>query len=265
MNSAVNAIYDNGVLHEWQRLDTSVAHLEFCTTLHLIQKYFPKTGHVADIGGGPGRYTVELLKQGYQVTLVDLSEKAVAFAKTKCDELKLQPERIIQGDARDLSWLETDTFDAVLLMGPLYHVRQNQDRHHILEDLKRILKPDGVALVAYMNAWGVMRSSLTNHPDRFSNLDMAHSMLDTFEEGVWYYSTPPIALAEIRSVGLEILSYAGAEGFVGGGGMKPILAHLAESNPLAYDNVVHLAVETCELPQYRDTTDHLHIISQKSC
>jgi S-adenosylmethionine-dependent methyltransferase len=76
-----------------------------------------------------------------------------------------------------------------------------------------------------------------------------------------YWSTPEAALGEVKKARLEVISYAGAEGFVGG--MGPLLERLAADNPEAYANVVQVAAETCELEQYRDNTDHLHIVVRK--
>jgi hypothetical protein len=76
-----------------------------------------------------------------------------------------------------------------------------------------------------------------------------------------YWSTSEAALQEIEGADFEVLSYAGAEGFTGGMGV--ILEQLASNDPEAYENVVQIAAETSELEQYRDGTDHLHIVARK--
>jgi hypothetical protein len=45
--------------------------------------------------------------------------------------------------------------------------------------------------------------------------------------------------------------------------MGPPVEQLSADNPEAYANVVQVAAETSELPQYRDSTDHLHIVVRK--
>jgi hypothetical protein len=45
--------------------------------------------------------------------------------------------------------------------------------------------------------------------------------------------------------------------------MGVILEQLATDNPDAYENVVQMAAETSEMKQYRDGTDHLHIVARK--
>ena len=42
-----------------------------------------------------------------------------------------------------------------------------------------------------------------------------------------------------------------------------LLEQLAMDHPEAYENIVQMAAETSELEQYRDGTDHLHIVARK--
>jgi SAM-dependent methyltransferase len=261
MSKAVRDFYGADALREWQRADTPYSRLEFQSTLHLIGKYFPARGHIADIGGGPGRYTLELLRRGYEVTLFDLTEELLQLARAQIEAAGLHANAVLQGDARDLSALASETFDGALLMGPLYHTAEAQDRTRILSEQKRTLKPGGVALAAYLNSWGVIRTGLTDFPQRFGDLGAARAMLGDFDLGIWHLSTPEGALAEVQSAGFEVIAYAGAEGFAGG--MRSTLDSLAKEHPQAYENVVQLAVETSEVAQYRDTTDHLHVLCRK--
>jgi ubiquinone/menaquinone biosynthesis C-methylase UbiE len=64
-------------------MDLPLCRIEFASTLALIDSYFTKGMTVADIGGGPGRYTIELLKRGCGVTLFDLSAENIALAMSE--------------------------------------------------------------------------------------------------------------------------------------------------------------------------------------
>ncbi len=77
MNKEVEKFYNNKVNEEWERLETAWSKLEFEATKMLINKYFPRKGLVCDIGSGPGRYAIELIKSGYKVTLIDVSKKSL--------------------------------------------------------------------------------------------------------------------------------------------------------------------------------------------
>ncbi len=74
---------------EWDRLDIPLFRIELATTLELIDSYFKKGDRVADIGGGPGRYMIELLRRGCRATLFELSPENVAFAEAKVAEMGL--------------------------------------------------------------------------------------------------------------------------------------------------------------------------------
>ncbi len=269
MGDIVREFYNKNVASEWQRLETPLCDIEFASTLRLIDRYFPQQGHVCDIGSGPGRYAIELLRRGYSVTLFDLAEELLRFAQTQIEALGLQAEQFIHGDARDMSRLRTEAFDAALLMGPMYHIIEPAERAGVLGELSRILKSGGTAIVAYLNSWGIMRTGVVDFPHWYRDLTFLRSMLSEhvfkgrelsgFTECYW--STPKAAVAEVEGAGLDVVSYAGAEGFAGG--MRPLLERLAEKDPEVYANVVKMAAETSELEQYRDSTDHLHIVVRR--
>ena len=268
MSDVVRGYYDREVEREWGRLDRPYRRLELVTTRHLVSRYFPSGGHLADIGGGPGRYTVELLQRGYRVTLVDISPRAVAFAEAKLAELGLQAEAALCGNARSLPSLPSEAFDGALLMGPLYHLVDEAGRAQAVAELWRILRPGAPAIVAFLNPWGILRAGLAEFADAYRRLDYVRALLtdwvqtgeqEGFTEAV--FLTPPQALRELEVAGFEIVTYAGAEAFAAG--MSDELSQMAGNDPVAYENVLRLTEETCELPQYRDATEHLHVVVRR--
>ena len=269
MSKYVRDYYDSAPEREWERLDAGLSRIEFASTLRLIEKYFPANGAICDIGSGPGRYSIELAKRGYPVTLFDLSTKLLGRAERAFATEGLRAERFIQGDARDLGVFDDESFDAVLLLGPLYHLIERDDRSLALNEMIRILKPGGRAIVAFLNSWGLLRSGIVDFPKRYVNAAFLRGMLgeQTFEDHELsgftecHWSNPEIAGDDLREAGLRIVSYAGVEGFVGG--MAPLLESLRESEPAAFENVLKFAAETSELPQFRDATDHVHFVVEK--
>lgn len=269
MSKHVKDYYDAAPEREWERLETGLSRIEFASTLRLIEKYFPSSGAICDIGSGPGRYAIELARRGYRVTLFDLSGKLLERAKQAFTSKKTGAERFVQGDARDLSCFDDESFDAVLLLGPLYHLIERDDRLRALSETIRILKPGGRAIVAFLNSWGLLRCGITGFPKRFNDPDFLRSMLGerTFEDRErpnfteCHWSNPEIAGTELQDAGLRIVSYAGAEGFPNG--MAPLLETLGKSEPEAYENVLEFAAETSELPQFRDTANHVLFVVEK--
>ena len=267
MSEIVKKYYNENADSEWQRLLPPYQQVEFTTTMHLIEQYFPKQGHICDIGCGPGRYALELLKRGYKVTLFELSDRELEIAKKNIKEENLKAEAFICENALNLHVLESESYDACLLMGPMYHILNRDDRLHILNQLKRILKKDGMAIIAYLNSWGILKAGVTEFFDETTDFEHMIRLLDeqaldekmSFTEA--YFSTPVKALEEINDAGFEYISYAGAESFLSG--ISTELTRLYKEQPNVYKDLLEVAKRTCELPQYRDATEHLHVVVRK--
>lgn len=131
--------------------DTDRGTLARLRTWDIFDRFLPDSGHVADIGGGPGVHAVHLVERGYQVTLVDPVHQHVDKATRAGAGVGLSCHF---GDARDLP-LPDAIFDAALLMGPLYHLGDTEDRQRALQETLRVLRPGGrlVAEVITRHAW----------------------------------------------------------------------------------------------------------------
>ena len=55
----------------------------------------------------------------------------------------------IQGNALDLSVYPENTFNLVLVLGPMYHLFTESDKLRCLEEAVRVAKPGGIIFVAY--------------------------------------------------------------------------------------------------------------------
>jgi len=265
VSEVVQKYYDECVEREWERLTRPYRRFELVSTLRLIDEHFPPAGRIVDIGGGPGRYTIELARRGYKVTLIDLSPGNVARACQELTRLGLATEDVRQGDARDLSSIPDCTFDAALLLGPMYHLVDEADRRAALDELRRVLKPGAPAIVGFLNPWGILRSGLTEFPKQYSDEPAIRKLLSTcvqvgeqeaFTEAA--FVTPPQAIAELRAAGFAVDTRAGVEGFAAG--MLDAVERIAAEGPAAYEVVVRLVAETCDLPAFRDSTEHLHVV-----
>ncbi|MEN6370136.1 MAG: methyltransferase domain-containing protein [Thermotogota bacterium] len=268
MSEVVRDYYNREVDSEWERLSRPHGRLEMESTLRLIGEHFPPAGRVADIGGGPGRYAIELLRHGYRVTLVDLAERNVKFAQAKLAELGLTADAVVCADARDLSFLAAESFDAALVLGPMYHLVEEADRRTALLELRRILKPGAPAIVGFINPWGVLRAGLGEFPELYVDDTLIRQLLSTcaqvgeqraFTEAS--FLTPPQAIVELREAGFSVDVRVGAEGFAGG--MSVEVRKLAEEHPEAYENVLRLVAETCDMPAFRDSTEHLQVVVRR--
>ena len=113
--------------------------LEFDTTMHFFKEYSPKRGLVLDAGGGPGRYTLELAKLGYDVVLLDLTPELLDIARNQFKKAKVtdRVKQVLQSSIDDLSMFGDNTFDAVVCLGALSHVTDKEDRERTIDELVR--------------------------------------------------------------------------------------------------------------------------------
>lgn len=135
---------------EWGRLEREP--VEFQVNWHYMRKYMPRAGSVLDNGAGPGKYSMELAQAGFRVTLTDLTPRLVEVAKAKAKELHLEEqfEGFHAADARDLHMIEDEQFDSSFMLGPMYHLQEENDRVKAVKELNRVTKRDGLVFVAFM-------------------------------------------------------------------------------------------------------------------
>ncbi len=145
--------------HEEHRLTTRHGQVEFNTSLHYILKLAKNGDKIADIGAGTGRYSIELCHRGFDVTAVELVPHNLEILRSKHENIKTW-----QGDARNLHFLEDETFDVTLLFGPMYHLHGEENKIKALNEAKRITKKGGYILVAYvMNEYSVISYCFREH------------------------------------------------------------------------------------------------------
>jgi ubiquinone/menaquinone biosynthesis C-methylase UbiE len=114
----------------------------------LLERYLPAPpAFVADVGGGPGRYAVWLAERGYHVHLVDPVPLHVEQARAAARGRQATLASAETGDARALR-LADASVDAVLLLGPLYHLREREERLQALAEARRVCRRGGVIIAA---------------------------------------------------------------------------------------------------------------------
>jgi ubiquinone/menaquinone biosynthesis C-methylase UbiE len=140
--------------------------MEFAVTLRALKDYLPPApAQILDIGGGPGRYAIALAQRGYRVTLFDLSQACLELAKQKVCEAGAKIAGFEHGDARDLSRFADESFDGVLLMGPLYHLLTEGERRQAIREAYRVLKRERIIFASFITRGAVIRWAAKEEPD----------------------------------------------------------------------------------------------------
>src|SRR5215813_6779926 len=126
---------------EAERLTRGAGQLELLRTQEIIRRHLPPGPlTIHDVGGGAGAHAEWLANDGHAVHLVDPMPHHVQAAQ----RLASRDRRITAevGDARHLA-AENDSADAVLLLGPLYHLTERSDRLQALAEACRVVRPGG--------------------------------------------------------------------------------------------------------------------------
>lgn len=135
--------------NEDNRLKSKTHLPEYIISMKYIKKYLKNNSKILEIGAGTGRYSIALADMGYDVTAVELVPQNIELLKSKIkSEHKIT---VYEGNACDLSFISDNTYDIVLLLGPMYHLFNDNDKHKALSEAIRVAKRDGVIYSSYCN------------------------------------------------------------------------------------------------------------------
>lgn len=147
--------YEN--YNEDLRLVKDKAHtIEFITTTKYIDKYLNKGDKILEVGAGTGRYSIFYASKGFNVTAVELVNKNLNILKSKIEE-KMNINAF-QGNCINLEMIEDNTFDITLVLGPMYHLYNDEDINKAMKEVIRVTKKNGKILLAYITDDAVVLS-----------------------------------------------------------------------------------------------------------
>lgn len=215
--------YYNGHLHEEDKRLKYHA-FELPVTMHFLKQHLSRGAKIFDTACGTGHYAKALIKEGYYVGLNDLSEKNIELSKQRLDG----NSKILFYERSDV--LETNAWskyewDAIFILGPLYHMLSKEKRLRLLSLANKYLKPGGYLFASFMSRIGALVYGLKNNPEGILYRDGVRKLWKTgFDDSFIgstesfvnaYFSSPDEIPPLFERAGLKILHLAGVEGIFG--------------------------------------------------
>jgi ubiquinone/menaquinone biosynthesis C-methylase UbiE len=263
-------VYSGMVEKEWKRLKSDAFHrLEFDSTMYFLDKYLPKKGLILDAGGGPGRYTIELAKRGYEVVLLDLVASNLEMAKRQIKKAGVQNKvkGVTKGSITDLSNFKDSTFDAVICLGgPLSHVAPEYNRKRAISELSRVAKRGSLVFISVMGKFGTLLQSPQRWPEEVSKTKHFEDFSIKGDDYLWirkyfcHYFTRD-ELINITSKKLKLVEIVGLEGLASSN--HDAFNKMYKDYPNSYRNWMKMHYKLITNPTVVDVSQHILIMGRK--
>ena len=253
---------------EADRLTQGPGLLELARTQEIIRQRIP--AHpltILDVGGAAGVHAAWLADDGHSVHLVDPVPRHVEQARALAGPTRSITAEV--GDARNLPAADASA-DVVLLLGPLYHLTDRDDRVLALTEAGRVVRPGGLVFVAAITRFASLLDGLSREllfDPRFRSI-VDHDLLDGQHRNPdrtphWfttaYFHHPSELPGEAADAGLHCVEVLGVEGVAGW------FPHLFDSwdDQAARDQILFAARATEREPSLLGASTHLLMVAMR--
>ena len=240
---------------EDSRLNKSqAARVEFLTTVRYIEKYLTPGAKILDVGAGAGEYSFYFARKGFHVSALELADANIAAFRAKMTDD--DPIDLVQGNAMDLSRYENNSFDVVLLFGPLYHLHEEGDKQRCIEEAKRVCKPDGKIFFAFISNDMVILTMQQCQEDYLMNGDYNKETfrLDDFP---FVFHTLDHCRELPSKAGIQICHEVASDG------ASELLQDLVNGlDEASYQQYLRYHFYICEKPEFLGMSNHLLFVGR---
>ncbi len=269
LSNEIVAHYEQG--DEIQRLSSSLGQLEETRMRELITRHLPETPAVVyDVGGGPGGYACWLARRGYEVHLVDPVPLHVEQASAAS---QAQPDHPIAelrvGDARHLDRAD-NSVDVVLIMGPLYHLTERNQRIAALQESYRILRKGGIIFAVAISRYastlhGMIDGNMDPEFIEIVSRDLREGQHRNPNEQPAYFTTAYLHRPEELKSEIEAVEF-NLEGLFGIQGPAWLLQNLEEQwdDPNYRERLLNIARSLESEPSVIGVSAHIMAIARKT-
>ncbi len=254
----LNNFYNN--TDEESRLASQHGKVEFITTTTYIDKYLNNDSKILEVGAGTGKYSLYYANKGYDVTSIDFVQHNIDILKSKItSNMRIRAE---QGDALDLSRFADNTFDVTMVLGPLYHLYNEQDQDKAISEAIRVTKSNGIVAIAY----------LTNDSIVYNWVFKDHHVLDgslgkdydenykmiNYPEGVFAAFYIDEFLDKMKKFNVSFEHNIATDGLTHH--LKEMIDNLSKEE---YDKFIDYHLKTCERYDLQGYSNHMLYICRK--
>lgn len=215
MKNAIISNYDN-FDEDKRAFGTRTEQIEFIYTKKLLNRYIEPAMSVLERGCGTGYYGLYLSSMCKSYHGIDLVPKHIEQFKSKADKIGLSNVSASVGDATYLPEISDNSYDAVLVFGPMYHLPP-KDRKKVVMESKRICKNGGIVLYAYINKIGAyLRGCIdeklkANYPNKITGEIVLLQGRDDVMPELFFYTMPEDIERVALEQGLTIVQNAGVD------------------------------------------------------
>lgn len=265
MSREVERYYDETAEAEWQRLERHP--IEFRATMRAMEEFIPAASKILDVGGGPGRYAIELARRGHSVSLVDLSYQNIMLAREKTAQAEITLDRYVHANALDLSEFGDNQFEVVLCLGPLYHLLEETERDRAITECKRVLKTGGLIFAAYISRYAFLIDILGRDPaeikDSMTSEDLLLHGINLPKEDSpgftkAYFEHPLNIEPKMEQMGFSKLRLAALEAF-----LAPFEQKVAALEKPLYEKWLDISYRFAQDPISWGTAEHMLYVGRK--
>jgi S-adenosylmethionine-dependent methyltransferase len=260
---SVRAYYESRGDSEWHRLALPFdGAIEWELHRRTFEQLLPSGARVLDLGGGPGRWTVWLAQRGHRVVLADLSPAMLDIARREVAAAGVSDrvEAIAEADARDLAQWPSESFDAVVALGPFYHLVAASDRERAARECRRVLSPGGLLFATVMPRYGWLVQQLLVRGS--AGIQQAKAILrDGVHRGApgsladGYLFRPDEVAPFFEAQGFRTEALLASQGFLAL--VQEQVAELQERDGAAHAALLDMAAATAADPSIHGTAGHL--------
>ena len=228
---AVSRFYDGYGEREWDRLDGSPrGRIAYAIHSAMLFEHIEPGMRVADVGCGPGRFAMAMIRAGAKVTLVDISSVQLDAALARIDSAGLRHgvQDVRVADVCELHGVDDSFFDAVVCFGGALSYARERHREG-LRELIRIARPGAPILFSVMSLLGTLMLAGTLDSENFLARIAEH--IDWLPQA----GVPPFALTLAGSdefhLPMALFTAGYLEGLLTDSGCE--LLAMAASNPIS--------------------------------